>query len=152
MKQTKSQPRIGLGTASLLTVFAVLCLAVFAVLALVVANEQMQLAEKSAQAITDYYNADSGAVDMANELWAMYESGNLTDTDQLQDIGITAEIAPDSATVGYRVLLDEFRELSVELFFTEQGITVSKWQVVPFGDWAPDTSIEVWIPDFPIIP
>ena len=50
-----------IGGASLLAVFAVLCLTVFVLLSLTTVEADRRLAEAAAQAVTDYYAADCQA-------------------------------------------------------------------------------------------
>ena len=58
-KSTFSPP--ALGGSSLLTVFAVLCLTVFALLSLSTVRADLRLAQHSRQAVQDYYAADARA-------------------------------------------------------------------------------------------
>lgn len=52
------------GGSSLLTVFAVLCLAVFALLSLATVRAEQRLAEASAEAVAGWYRADCQAQEM----------------------------------------------------------------------------------------
>ena len=52
------------GTPSVLILFAVLCLTVFAVLSLLSARSQASLAGKFADAVSAYYAADTQAVEI----------------------------------------------------------------------------------------
>ena len=46
------------GSASIVMIFAILCLTVFSTLSFVTANHERSLAEKSALAVQQYYDAD----------------------------------------------------------------------------------------------
>ena len=50
-----------MGVSSLLIIFSVLCLTVFAILSVSTASAGSRLSEKAAQSVTDYYAADSRA-------------------------------------------------------------------------------------------
>lgn len=61
-KQKNSQPiHLGLGTASIITVFVVLCLAALAVLSLTGARTAMNLSAQHAAETQSYYEADARA-------------------------------------------------------------------------------------------
>lgn len=71
----KNQPAFfNVGGATLLMLFAVLCLTVFAVLSLISAKSQSALVQKSADAVTAYYQADTRAAEIYDEVAA----GNLS--------------------------------------------------------------------------
>ena len=53
------------GAVSLVMIFCVLCLAVFAVLTLATADREAKLAEMTARSAADYYEADRRAVEIA---------------------------------------------------------------------------------------
>lgn len=57
MKQNRTSFSMGIGTTSLLTIFVLLCLVVFAVLSLVSANADWKLADRLAQRTAAYYAA-----------------------------------------------------------------------------------------------
>ena len=56
------------GAVSLVMIFCVLCLAVFAVLTLATADREAKLAEMTARSAADYYEADHRAVEIAAAL------------------------------------------------------------------------------------
>ena len=71
MAQTKAKERFSppaVGGISLLVVFAVLCLTVFALLALATVQADARLAGASAQAVADYYAADCQAQELLARL------------------------------------------------------------------------------------
>ena len=52
---------IGLGAVSILAVFVVLCMTVFSILSFTSARADQKLSEKNAQAVQEYYQAESDA-------------------------------------------------------------------------------------------
>ena len=58
MKAERRSVGINVGSASIVMIFAVLCLTVFSTLSFVTANHERKLAEKSALAVQHYYEAD----------------------------------------------------------------------------------------------
>ena len=64
-----------IGGCSLLVIFAVLCLTVFALLGFSTVQANKRLADISAQAVSDYYRADS----QAEEILARLRTGEIPD-------------------------------------------------------------------------
>ena len=72
MNQRKAGPLYGIGGVTLLTVLLVLCLTLFAVLALSTAQADLRLSEKNARAVSAYYEAESQAfalIRQSGEIW-----------------------------------------------------------------------------------
>lgn len=135
----RSAAGIHVGIASIVMLFAVLCLTIFSVLALMTARNEYSLAEKSAQSITAYYAADSKAVALLDQLNAAKSIPTEID-------GITIYAAKQGTTtvVSFAVRVDEAQQLHVELVQTEQGYRVQRWQMYADQDWIPDDSLNVW--------
>lgn len=117
------------GGSSLLVIFAVLCLTVFALLSLSTVQAGGRLSEASAQAVSDYYEADR----MAEEIFARLRAGErpegVTETD-----GVYAYTCPVSAT----------QQLRVELLQTGENWTVLRWQSESVAEWETDEFLDVW--------
>lgn len=101
------------GGASLLVIFAVLCLTVFAVLSLSTARADDRLSQASAQASAEYYAADC----QAQEILARLRDGELP-------IGVT--YGGDLYT--YECPISETQSLHVEVFLRDGVYTVLRWQ------------------------
>ena len=63
------------GGSSILTIFAVLCFLVFALLSLSTAKANYNLSEKSVKAVSNYYAADT----KAEEIYSQIRAGNMPD-------------------------------------------------------------------------
>lgn len=129
------------GGVSLLVAFAVLCLTVFALLALATVQADARLAGASAQAVADYYAADC----QAQELLARLRCGERPEGVEIldgTDDGIYA--------VRYAVPISDTQELRVEVELTgEQAgsggrYRVIRWQTVPSAAWEGDESLGLW--------
>lgn len=117
------------GGSSLLTIFAVLCLTVFAALSLATATADARLSQKSADAVREYYAADTAAEEMLARLRA----------------GETPEgVAVSGDAYAYAVPISETQELRVELTRTDKTWVVTRYQAVYTGDWTPDTGLGLW--------
>ena len=122
------------GGASLLTVFAVLCLTIFALLSLSTVRADSALGDASAKAVENYYAADARAQEILARLRFGEKPGEVTvyDDDGRQ---ICAYTGPISDTQELRV------EVAVR---STDDYTILRWQTVPTGEWDIDDSLDLW--------
>lgn len=119
-----------MGGSSILVVFAVLCLTVFAMLSLATAQTDARLSQASADGVSAYYAADT----KAEEILARLLAGELPDGVTVQENRYT-----------YRCPISDTQALEVEIRLTGPGdYTILRWQAVSTADWTPDNSIAVW--------
>lgn len=118
-----------IGGSSLLVIFAVLCLTVFALLSLSTAQAGGRLSDASAQAVSDYYRADC----RAEEILAQLRSGQLPEGVSVED-GVYSYTCPISDT----------QALAVSVRLDRDHYTVLRWQAVSTIEWTPDESIDLW--------
>lgn len=126
-KETFSPPVVG--GSSLLVIFAVLCLTIFALLALSGAQANERLADAAVQAVSDYYQADC----QAEQILAQLRQGDRPQGVQEQD-GIYTYSCPISDT--------QALEVAVELDGSSYHIL--RWQAVSTAEWQPDDDLAVW--------
>lgn len=113
-KKTSSlRPFVG-GT-SLLVIFAVLCLTVFALLTISTAEAERRLSDVSADAVSAYYMADLEA----EEIFARLRNGELPE-------GITV----DGSVYSYTCFISETQYIAVKLSYEDGKWTVISWQSV----------------------
>lgn len=127
MKKERIAPP-AVGGASLLVIFAVLCLTVFTLLALSTAQAEKRAADTAAQAVSDYYAAELEA----QKIYARLQAGEAVDG-----------VAVDGNTYRYSCPVSEHQTLEVEV--TKEGDTwrICRWQVVSQGEAASET-LPVW--------
>lgn len=118
------------GGSSLLVIFAVLTLTVFALLSLSTVRADERLSLASAQAVSDYYAADCAA----QEILAQLLAGEWVEgVEQQQNLySYCCEIS-DSQMLEVTVQLEN-----------EDDYTVLRWQAVSTGNWEPDDSLHLW--------
>ena len=124
------------GGVSLLVVFAVLCLTVFALLSLSTVRADVRLADASAQAVSDYYAADC----QAPEILARLRAGETPD-------GVTwsSPMEGGETEYSYTVSISNTQELQVEVLVWPDGRwSVQRWQAAAAGGWEIDEGLEVW--------
>lgn len=133
-KRGTSGPPAAVGGSSLLVIFAVLCLTVFALLTLSTAAADSRLSRDAADAVEAYYQADS----QAEALWARLRAG-----ERPEEVTETAEDA-GSTLYEYTVPVSQGQELRVSLRLEDGIWTVVQWQAVSTADWQADEDLTVW--------
>lgn len=120
-KRQFSMPVVG-GT-SLLIVFAVLCLMVFALLTLSTVQADGRLSDASLKAATDYYAADTEA----ETIYAQLRQGT-----------VPTGVKVEGNLYTYQCEISETQTLSVRLQKSEAGWRVLQWKAVSTIEWNTD--------------
>lgn len=121
------------GAVSLVMIFCVLCMAVFAVLTLATAVREQGLADLTAQRAAEYYEADRQAAEIAAALIA----GEAVEAD------VSYELTGEGAVASYVVPAGGELLLEVRLLLTGSEYEVLAWRTIYAGDWTPDNSMEL---------
>ena len=134
-KQKKRFSPPAVGGVSLLVVFAVLCLTVFALLSLTTVQADVRLADASAQAAADYYAADLEA----QTILARLRNGERPEGVTFSGSGLLR--------AEYTCRISDTQELQVSVIL--QGISgreyvIERWQAVPSAEWESDESLDLW--------
>lgn len=127
-KERFSPPAVG--GSSLLVIFAVLCLTVFALLGLSGVQAVGRLSDASAQAVSAYYDADC----RAEEILAALRQGVVMEGVRRDADGIYAYTCPISDT----------QALEVRVRLDGEDWSVLRWQAVSTAQWEADESLDLW--------
>ena len=132
---------IGVGSASIVLVFAVLCLTVFSLIALVVAQNDKALADAEAELIVGYYEADALAEQILAEIIAADSK-----PDSVRDVDVTyqRDAEKDEEVADYLCQISDAKALYVQLALRGDSCDVLSWRMVDTDDWAADDSLNVW--------
>lgn len=141
MSKKKSALGMNVGSASIVMIFAVLCLTVFSTLSLVTAHHEQNLAQKSAQAVQQYYQADWRCETRYQEILQQLQEG--VRPEELCD----AVVTPWQA--GYRIRyaepIDDQQQLEVCLYYDPgKKIIIEQWNAVANTEWEYSENIAVW--------
>ena len=120
---------IGIGTSSLLVIFAVLCLAVFALLSVATVQADQRLGDSAEKAVLDYYRADS----QAEQILARLRAGE-----------IPAGVSQENGIYSFRCDLSDTQALAVAVRVKEGKYEILRWQVMATADWQPEEKLPVW--------
>jgi len=126
-KKAFSPPVVG--AASLLVIFAVLVLTVFALLSMatVQANDRLRL--RTEAAVYDYYAADTAA----HEILAQLRSGQMP-----------ADVAENNGVYSYHCPISDTQTLLVSVRLGGTDYTVLQWQAVSTAEWQANEDLIVW--------
>ena len=117
------------GVASLMVIFAVLCAATFAVLAVTTAMAGQRLSETSNGSVLNYYKADCDA----ERILAEIRGGRIP-----EGVECTGDIYT------YACRISDNRELEVAVKFTGEEYNVLQWQAVNTNVWENEEDVIVW--------
>lgn len=127
MSKREAPPAVG--GSSLLVIFAVLCLTMFALLGLSTVQADKRLADASAGSVQKFYEADA----RAEEILAQLRMGNVPE-------GVTAE----GDRYFYQCAVSDVQALAVEVSVSGESYQILRWQLVSTTDWEADDSLSLW--------
>ncbi len=130
MKENRRIPLTG--ASSLLVIFSVLCLTVFAMLSLSTAKADLRIADASVQAIEDYYQADC----MAEQILGQLRQGNCPEG-----------VAQNGEFYAYICPISDTQALSVVVKVTENNYEIQQWKAIVTAEWNPQEYLDVWMPE-----
>ena len=136
--------RIHVGSASIVAIFAVLCLTVFAVLTLSTAVSEQRLAEKSAQAVEDYYKADLKCAQIAQGFYDAAPAGAQAVEMHAAQTGAQVFAQGEARYVAFSQAIDAQQQLDVMLLIQDGQVRVLRWQAAFIGQWVPQDDLPVW--------
>lgn len=116
------------GGSSLLVIFAVLCLAVFALLSVSAVQAERRLADAAVRSVTDYYEADL----LAEEIFARLRNGENP-----------AGVRQTGDCYEFAVPVSDRQTLLVQLRRREDRWEILRWQAVT-EDVESDDTLDVW--------
>ncbi|MBO5175989.1 MAG: hypothetical protein J6K04_13480 [Lachnospiraceae bacterium] len=128
MSKREAPPAVG--GSSLLVIFAVLCLTIFALLSLSTVQADRRLAEASAEAVQKYYEADV----KAEVLLASIRQGQVP----------ADAVEKNGEVYYYRQKVSEVQALEVEVKVSDEEYEIMRWQLVSTTEWEEDDSMDVW--------
>ncbi len=135
------------GSASIVMIFAVLCLTIFAALAFETASYEHRLAEKSAAAAQAYYLADGLAEERYLQIYQLLHSDIekevLYAKLEAMDVAVTQQ--GSQTRFCYTVPIDAVQALQVVLLQrADATLCTEQWAVASITQWEHDDTLQVW--------
>lgn len=127
MSKREAPPAIG--GSSLLVIFAVLCLTIFALLGLSTVQADRRLAEASQNAVQKYYEADVQAEIILSQL----RQGTKPEG-----------VEKNNDIYCYQCKVSDVQELQVEVLVDENDYEILRWQLVSTAEWEEEESLNLW--------
>ena len=129
MNETNKRTPLAVGASSLMVIFAVLCLTVFALLTISTVRADGRLSHKAQTAIAGYYEADC----RAEEILAQLRAGT-----------VPAGVTREDGIFTYRCPISDTQALIVQVSLEGSAYKIHRWQAVSTTDWQADDRIPVW--------
>lgn len=147
-KNNKKFSTINNGSAALIMIFTVLCLAMFAVLTYISANAEYKLTNKYALAVEKYYNADFEATKFIADIKKMAAGGRPAD-EILNAVNaaesVTAHISDGVLYIEKIVNAGEKTNLILNMEIDGTDIKVTSYKIYPIPEEsAVFSDIELW--------
>lgn len=138
--------RVNIGTASIILIFIILCLSVFSLLSLSDGKSALTFAERKADSVTAYYEADSAGQTFLNRFLTLLLEGS-TAEEALTD---AAKELPDGSETGFRdsgipyceIPMAAGQALCIEIDPENGG--ARSYYVYNKEDYIIDTQLPVW--------
>ena len=117
------------GGSSLLVIFAVLCITLFALLGLSTAQAGERMSNAAAEAAAAYYKADLEA----ERILAQLRQGELPEN-----------VSCDNGIYAWSCSVSARQRLDVEVRLEGDEYEILRWQLVSTTDWQADDDLKVW--------
>jgi len=133
--------RGGIGSASMVLVFAVVCLTIFTVISFVSALTEQSLIEAEVRLVKAYYAADTLAEQILAEILASDEP-----PENILGIEIAAYWDWDTFAeiVSFIAPISDNKELYVNVSISEDSYEILTWRMYEIGEWQADQTLNVW--------
>ena len=134
------------GSASIILIFSILCLAIFTAISFVTALTEQNLIETEVRTVKAYFAADTLAEQVLAELLSL----SWYDERPEEILGIEIMVDWDDAswwleTISFVSNISETKELYVQVELHEDGsYEILTWRIYGIGEWEADERLNVW--------
>ena len=135
---------IGVGSASIVLIFAVLCLTIFSLISYIVTQNSKALVEAEANLVIGYYKADAAAQLVLAELLASY---NIPASIRGVEIDVEHNADADSKLVSfsYPIYNTDAKVLFVQVaIFPNSSYDLLSWRMINTAQWEKDDGLDLW--------
>ena len=135
------QGGIGVGSASIVLVFAVLCLTVFSLITFVVAGNDKSLVDTESRLVVGYYEADALAERIVADIMEADEI-----PEEVRGVEITTywDMDMDAEITYFLCPISDQKSLYVRLAVRNDSYDILSWRMYDIDDWTFDDSMDVW--------
>ncbi|MDR0273536.1 MAG: hypothetical protein LBI27_09495 [Clostridiales bacterium] len=136
--------RGGIGTASVVLVFTVLCLSIFTVTALVPAMLDRRMIEAEVEFVTSYYSADTLAEQIFSEIISFGFAAETPENVMGVEINSYWDWDLFAEVVYFTIPITETQLLYTSFGIFEDSHKIFAWQMVNASEWEADGRLNVW--------
>ena len=135
---------IGVGSASIVLVFAVLCLTIFSLISFIVTQNTKALIEAESRFVIGYYHADTKAEVILAEL---LRAETIPATIQGIDINIEQDhdISANIVNFSCPIYNTDYKDLFVRVMMEESTYSILSWRVVNNAGWERTNEFNVFL-------
>lgn len=140
----------GIGSSSVIMVFTLLCLTVFATMTLLSASSELKLARSYSTAVEQFYAADTAGAAYVAALRDKADSiaSGVPGADDYaaaaHALGADAVVDNDIAYIEYDIPESDSQTLHISLEASAERFAVTAWQLIYTGEWNADTGLNLW--------
>ena len=134
-----SKGGIGVGSASIVLVFAVLCLTIFSLISLAAATGDKSLVDAEVNLVTSYYEADTLAEMILGEILKAR-----TIPGEILGIHLETKAEAGGMRVSFICPLSDRKELAVEVILYANRYDIVRWRMQDAMMWEMASTIPVW--------
>jgi len=135
---------VGVGSASIVLVFAVLCLTIFSLITFVVAGNDKALVDARVNLVAGYYEADVLAEEILLNILA---SDTVPDEVLGVDIFTRIDDILGVETVYFFCEISDIKALYVNFVIHDDSYDILSWRMYDIDEWVFDGSMNVWTGD-----
>ena len=135
---------MGVGSASIVLVFAVLCLTIFSLITYVVAGNDKALIDAQVRLVTGYYEADSLAEQILVDI---LEADTIPASIHGVEIHTRWDDDLGADTTYFFCRISDVKALYVNLALRDDSFDILSWRMWDMHVWEYDSSINIWSGD-----
>jgi len=134
---------IGVGSASIILVFAVLCLTVFSLITFVVASNDKALVDSEARLVVGFFEADALAENIVADI---LESDSIPSSMHGIDIYTEFDIFTGSEIAMFSSPINDYLAILVKLaIHGDSSYDILSWRMYDSSEWEYDAGLNVWV-------
>jgi len=132
---------MGVGSASIVLIFAVLCLTIFTIITYMVSNNERALIDAKSELVIGYYKADALAEQILQDLLDAD-----TTPDRLHGVDINTKFNEDLdvETTYFYCRISDIKSLYVNLVIRDDSFDILSWRMYAMDEWVFDDTMNVW--------
>ncbi|MBC5706747.1 short-chain dehydrogenase [Hungatella sp. L12] len=150
MAKQESGFKANIGSSSLILIFIVMCLVTFGMLSLTSAKSDLSLANRNADAVTEYYRADTEGEAFYRMVAGEVKAACTNASGHEERLALLEKALGEYYRGGAavtEVAMERAQALHIELepdLDGEGSVRVAKWNVIQTEDYEIDDSMPVW--------